>query len=405
VVHDLLPDESVDSGKPLPVSMLHEYAPVYSFKKKKDSMNRKTKDVTQEQEVTEGKKDGFAKKLRGLDADDYDICTSPRQYSYGGPYRRTRIGRKQIFKKEELSQVIRPYIQKDLTSLSMVHSARVKDDLGTVNSSSLSMVHSARVNDDVGTVNSSSLSMVHHASMKDDVGTVKSSDSPPGEVEKLISKKKCQKDDKAKNQQSLTVVNSVKSNDSEVIVDNEHGLSADKSVRSQDLEIQPSLATSLPAESDDCRKETNVETSSSSVSEPKSEILQHLSGRSVEESCILVDRDEFHSVFPDKMENDKHKPYKVASSVSLYLSLSLSLFCFMFAYIITCKVTPPYNKLILQKIRDAISSRMKQNREKEYKRLARQWYAEDVENGRECGDNPKPIEENQSSEESEWELL
>ncbi|VYS54068.1 unnamed protein product [Arabidopsis thaliana] len=367
VVHDLLPDESVDSGKPLPVSMLHEYAPVYSFKKKKDSMNRKTKDVTQEQEVTEGKKDGFAKKLRGLDADDYDICTSPRQYSYGGPYRRTRIGRKQIFKKEELSQVIRPYIQKDLTSLSMVHSARVKDDLGTVNSSSLSMVHSARVNDDVGTVNSSSLSMVHHASMKDDVGTVKSSDSPPGEVEKLISKKKCQKDDKAKNQQSLTAVNSVKSNDSEVIVDNEHGLSADKSVRSQDLEIQPSLATSLPAESDDCRKETNVETSSSSVSEPKSEILQHLSGRSVEESCILVDRDEFHSVFPDKMENDKHKPYK--------------------------------------KIRDAISSRMKQNREKEYKRLARQWYAEDVENGRECGDNPKPIEENQSSEESEWELL
>lgn len=118
-----------------------------------------------------------------------------------------------------------------------------------------------------------------------------------------------------------------------------------------------------------------------------------------------MDRDEFHSVFPDKMENDKHKPYKVASSVSLYLSLSLSLFCFMFAYIITCKVTPPYNKLILQKIRDAISSRMKQNREKEYKRLARQWYAEDVENGRECGDNPKPIEENQSSEESEWELL
>ena len=94
----------------------------------------------------------------------------------------------------------------------------------------------------------------------------------------------------------------------------------------------------------------------------------------------------------------------------LLLSLSICLclclfFCFMFAYIITCKVTPPYNKLILQKIRDAISSRMKQNREKEYKRLARQWYAEDVENGRECGDNPKPIEENQSSEESEWELL
>ncbi|CAH8264335.1 unnamed protein product [Arabidopsis lyrata] len=346
VVQDLLPDDSVDSGKPLPVSMLHEYAPVCSFKKKRDSMNRKTRDVKQEQEVTEGKKDGCAQKFRGLDADDYDICTSPRQYSYGGPYRRTRVGRKQIFKKEELSQVTRPYMQKDSSSLSMVHSARVKDDVGTVNSSSLIMVHSARI--------------------KDDVGTVKSSDSPPGEVEKLIYKKECQKDDRTKNQQSLTVVNSVKSNDSEIRIDNEHGLMGDSS---QDSEIQPSVATSLAAGSDDCRKETNVDTktSSSSVSEQKSEILQPLSGRSVEESCILVDRDEFHCVFPDKMENDKHKPYK--------------------------------------KIRDAISSRMKQNREKEYKRLARQWYAEDVENGRECGDDPKPLEENQSPEESEWELL
>lgn len=77
----------------------------------------------------------------------------------------------------------------------------------------------------------------------------------------------------------------------------------------------------------------------------------------------------------------------------------------MLAFIITRKVTTPYNKPFLQKIRDAISSRMKQNREKEYKRLARQWYAEDVENGRECGENPKQIEENRSSEESEWELL
>ncbi|CAL9235069.1 unnamed protein product [Arabidopsis halleri] len=369
VVQDLLPDDSVDSEKPLPVSMLHEYAPVCSFKKKRDSMNQKTRDVKQEQEVNEGKKDGCAKKFRGLDADDYDICTSPRQYSYGGPYRRTRVGRKQIFKKEELSQVTRPYIQKDSSSLSMVHSARVKDDVGSVNSSSLSMVHSARVKDDVGSVNSSSLSMVHSARIKDDVGTVKSSDSPPGEVEKLISKKECQKDDRTKNQQSLTVVNSVKSNDSEIKIDNERGLMADNSVRRQDSEILPSVATSLDAGSDDCRKETNVDTktSSSSVSEQKSEILQHLSGRSVEESCILVDRDEFHCVFPDKMENDKHKPYK--------------------------------------KIRDAISSRMKQNREKEYKRLARQWYAEDVENGRECGDNPKPVEESQSPEESEWELL
>ena len=68
-------------------------------------------------------------------------------------------------------------------------------------------------------------------------------------------------------------------------------------------------------------------------------------------------------------------------------------------------MTSPYNKLILQKIRDAISSRMKQNREKEYKRLARQWYAEDVENGREGGDSSKQIEEDQSPEESEWELL
>ena len=48
---------------------------------------------------------------------------------------------------------------------------------------------------------------------------------------------------------------------------------------------------------------------------------------------------------------------------------------------------------------------MKQNREKEYKRLARQWYAEDVENGRECGDSSKQIEEDQSPEESEWEFL
>lgn len=48
---------------------------------------------------------------------------------------------------------------------------------------------------------------------------------------------------------------------------------------------------------------------------------------------------------------------------------------------------------------------MKQNREKEYKRLAQQCYAEDVVNGRECGDNPERIEENQSAEESEWELL
>lgn len=65
-----------------------------------------------------------------------------------------------------------------------------------------------------------------------------------------------------------------------------------------------------------------METSSSPVSEQKSEILQHLSGRSVEESCILVDRDEFHCVFPDKMENDKHKPYKVSS-----LSISFSFLC------------------------------------------------------------------------------
>ncbi|EOA27143.1 hypothetical protein CARUB_v10023243mg, partial [Capsella rubella] len=319
VVQDLLPDDdSVGSGKPLPVSMLNEYAPVCSFKKKRESANRKTRDVKQEEEVTEGKKDGCAMNLRGLDADDYDICTSPRQYSYGGPYRRGRVGRKQIFKKEELSQITRPYIQKDSSNLTMVHSARVKDDVGTVNSSSLSMAHSGRVKDDVGTVNSSSLSMVHSARIKADVETVKSSDSRPGEIERLISKKECQKDDRTDNQHGLTMVNSVRSKDSEIRTEIEHSLTVVNSVRSQDSEILPSVATSLlTGSSNEFRKETkedSMEASSSSVSEQKSEILQHLSGRSVEESCILVDRDEFHCVFPDKMENDKHKPYKVSSS-------------------------------------------------------------------------------------------
>ncbi|KAJ4891372.1 Uncharacterized protein Rs2_31120 [Raphanus sativus] len=359
VVQDFNPDDSVGSGKQLPVSMLHEYAPVCSFKKKGDSVNQKTRDAKREQE---GKKDVFDMKLRGVDADDYDICTSPRQYSYGSPYRRTQLGRK---------QVTRPYTVKDSCSMSVVHRARVKHD----------------------------------------VGTVKSSDPPPGGVARLVSKDKCQKDDRSKdhhgltvvdsgrsheselrtkndhgltavnpvrsqtkNDHGLTVVNPVRSQDSETRTGKDHGLGVADSVRSQDSEIQPSVATSLPAGSDDCRKETDedsmqTKTSSSSVaeSEQRAEILQQLSGRSVEESCIIVDRDELHCVFPDKKENDKHKPYK--------------------------------------KIRDAISSRMKQNREKEYKRLARQWYAEDVENGREYGDSQKQIEEDQSPEESEWELL
>ncbi|KAL0722043.1 hypothetical protein Bca4012_036642 [Brassica carinata] len=323
VVQDFSPDDSLASGKPLPVSMLHEYAPVCSFKKKKETLNQKTRDVKREQE---GKKDVCEMKFRGVDADDYDICTSPRQYSYGSPYRRTQLGRK---------QVTRPYTLKDSSSISMVHRARVKHD----------------------------------------VGTVKSSDPPPGGVARLISKEKCRKDDRSKDQLGLTVVNPVRSQDSETRTENDHALWVADSVRSQDSEIQPSVTTSLPAGSDDCRKETDedsmqTKTSSSSVaeSEQKAEILQQLSGRSVEESCIIVDRDELHCVFPDRRkENDKHKPYK--------------------------------------KIRDAISSRMKQNREKEYKRLARQWYAEDVENGREYGDSSKQTEENQSPEESEWELL
>ncbi|CAA7050235.1 unnamed protein product [Microthlaspi erraticum] len=354
VVQDLRTDESLSSEKPspVPVAMLHEYAPVCSFKKKRESLNRKGRDVVkQEREVNEGKKDGCAMKLRGLDADDYDICTSPRQDGYGGPYRRTRLGRcKQVSRKEEIFQVTRPsYMQRDSGSLSMVHRTRVKDDLGTV----------------------------------------RSSDSPLGEVKRLISKEK--KDGRTKsenglvvvnsvrgqdsvvkteNEQGLKVVNSVRSQDSESRNKNEHGLMVVNSVRTQDSEIQTSVATSLPAGSDDCTKETNEESmrsSSSFVSEKKPDVLQQLSGRSVEESCIIVDRDELHCVFLDRKENDRHKPYK--------------------------------------KIRDAISSRMKQNREKEYKRLARQWYAEDVENGRECGDDPKQIEENRSSEESEWELL
>lgn len=214
MVQDLLPDESsLGSGKPLPVSMLHEYAPVCSFKKKRESVSRKTRDVKQEeQEVTEGKKDGCAMKFRGLDADDYDICTSPRQCSYGGPYRRTRVGRKQIFKKEELFQVTRPYIQKDSSNLSVVHSTRVKDD----------------------------------------VGTVSSSDSPPGEVERLICREECQKDNRTgiKHGHGLTVVNSVRSQDSDIRTENDNGLTVVSSVRSQDSGIQPSVATSLPAGSD-----------------------------------------------------------------------------------------------------------------------------------------------------------
>ncbi|KAF8084407.1 hypothetical protein N665_0719s0020 [Sinapis alba] len=309
VVQDLLPDDSVVSENPLPVCLLHEYAPVCSSKKKRrESFSRKTRDVKQEQEVvTEGNiKSGCEMKLRGLDADDYDICTSSRQY------RRTQPGHKQICKEGEIVRVTRPCVHQDSTSLSVVHNTRVRND---------------------------------------DVGSVKSSDSPPGAVARLNSKAESQKDDRTENEHGPAVNGSVRSQDSESRTENEHGLVVASSVRSQDSEIQPFIAISLPAESD----------------EHKSEILQQLSERSVEESCIIVDRDELHCVFPDRKENDKHKPYK--------------------------------------KIRDAISSRMKQNRENEYKRLARQWYAEDVVNGRECGDNPKQIEENQSSEESEWELL
>ncbi|KAJ4903327.1 Uncharacterized protein Rs2_17278 [Raphanus sativus] len=248
VVQDLRPDE--------PVSTLHdEYAPICSsFKKKSESM-------------TEGKKDGFAMmEFRGVDADDYDLCASPRQSSCEGPYRRTRLGRKQGFFKKE---VTRPYVQNE--------------------------------------------SMVHRTRLRNDLGTVKSSDPPPpGEgVARLIS--------------------------------SQHGLTVASSVRNQDSEIQPCVAISLPKD--------QMKTSSSSAVSEQNPVLQELSGRSVEESCIIVDRDELHCVFPDKEENAKHKSYK--------------------------------------KIRDAISSRMKQNREQEYKRLARQWYMED--GSRECGDNTKLI--------------
>ncbi|KAF8053358.1 hypothetical protein N665_1425s0010 [Sinapis alba] len=287
VVQDLLPDDSTGSEKPLHVSMLHEYAPVCSFKKKRrESFSGKTRDVKQEQEVTEGNiKSGCEMKLRGLDADDYDTCTSSRQYRE------------------------HKYLE-DSISLSVVHNTRVRND---------------------------------------DVGAVKSGDSPPGEViSRLHSKEECQKEDRTENEHGPAVIGSVRSQDSEIRTENEHGLVVASSVRCRQVsEIQLSIAISLPAESDDCRKETNEElmqTSSSSVPEHKSEILQQLSERSVEESCII-------------------------------------------------------------KIRDTISSRMKQNRENEYKRLARQWYAEDVVNGRECGDIPKQIEEKRPSEESEWELL
>ncbi|KAL0710507.1 hypothetical protein Bca4012_017485 [Brassica carinata] len=189
---------------------------------------------------------------------------------------------------------------------------------------------------------SASLSIVHNTRVRNDVGAVKSSDSPPGEVARLNSKEECQKEIRTKN---------------------EHGLAVASSVRCQVSEIQPSVAMILPTGSDDCRKETDedsMQTSSSSVP-------GQLSEKSVEESCIIVDGDELHCVFPDRKENDKRKPYK--------------------------------------KILDAISSRMKQNRENEYKQLARQWYAEDVVNGRECVDKPKQIEEKRPLEESEWKLL
>ncbi|CAH8355598.1 unnamed protein product [Eruca vesicaria subsp. sativa] len=209
--------------------------------------------------------------------------------------------------------------------------------------------------------------MVHHTRLQNDVGAAQSSESPPCELARLNSKEECQKDDKTENEHGL--INSARSQDSGIRTENEHGLAVASSVMSQVSDIQPSVAIRLPAGFDDCRKETEealMQTSASSVQEQK-EILQQLSGKSVEESCIIVDRDELHCVFPDRKENDKHKPY--------------------------------------QNIRDGISSRMKQNREKAYKHLALQWYAEDVVNGRECGDNPKQIEENLSSEESEWELL
>ncbi|KAJ0230163.1 Uncharacterized protein HA466_0309870 [Hirschfeldia incana] len=391
VAQDFNPDDSVGSGKQLPVSMLHEYAPVCSFKKKKeDSKNQKTRDVKQEQE---GKKDVFDMKFRGVDADDYDICTSPRQYSYGSPYRRTRLSRKQVSKKDDPFQVTRPCIQRDSSSLSMVHRARVRDNVGTVKSSDSPPRGVARLTSkDDRSQNQHGLTVIDSVRRRESetrtgdqhglavVNPVRSRDSDTRTendrgLTVVDSVRSHESNTRTGNDHGLTVVNLVRSQDSETRADNELSPAVVNSVSSHDSEIQPSVATSLPAGSDDCRKEAGedsvqTKTSSSSVSESeqKAEILQQLSGRSVEESCIIVDRDELHCVFPDRRkENDKHKPYK--------------------------------------KIRDAISSRMKQNREKEYKRLARQWYAEDVENGRECGDSSKQIEEDQSPEESEWELL
>lgn len=73
-----------------------------------------------------------------------------------------------------------------------------------------------------------------------------------------------------------------------------------------------------------------MRSSSSFVSEQKPDLLQQLGGRSVEESCIIVDRDELHCEFPDRKENDRHKPYKVPCPFSSFL-------CFMFSFIITNK--------------------------------------------------------------------
>ncbi|XP_010522139.1 PREDICTED: uncharacterized protein LOC104800862 isoform X2 [Tarenaya hassleriana] len=314
VVQELLLESSLDSGKPLPPSMLHEYAPVCSFTKKKESTDEEQATGIQREHLTKDetwvirdqeKRDGSAMKLRGHHADDYNVCTSPWRFNNGsGLYRRTKLGAKQIFRKEKLPGVKRPYVVEKDSSLSTVKMPGEKDI---------------------------------------DAETVSTNDSP-AEVERFISR----------NEHSLTVVDSI---------------------RSQNSETEQAVAASAPTGSDDCTKETDEGSMGiGRVSEQNTELIQLHSQRLVEESCILVDRNEVHCLAPRGKKHGKTKSYK---------------------------------------IREAVYSRMRSSREQEYKRLVCQWCTKDAETGPECGNNRTKLgfgtEDNRSlvhhDGESDWELV
>ncbi|XP_010522128.1 PREDICTED: uncharacterized protein LOC104800859 isoform X2 [Tarenaya hassleriana] len=299
VVQDFCPESSLDSGKSPPPSMLHEYAPVCSFTKRKESTDGEEATDIQKEQLTkddtwvirdQAKRNGSAMKLRGRHADDYSVCTSPWRFNNGsGLYRRTKLGAKQIFQKEKFPEVKRPYVVEKDSSLSTVKVPREKDL---------------------------------------DVETVRSNDSP-AEVERFISREPSHnKDDGDGNEHSFTVVNSI---------------------RSQNSETEQAVASSLPTGSDDCTMETNEGSLDiGRVSERNTELIQLHSQRPVEESCILVDRNEIRCLAPHGKKHGKTKSYK--------------------------------------KIRDAVYSRMRSSREQEYEQLVNQWHAKDAETGAECSD-------------------